>query len=825
MQATKWRLVVTAFVLVVGLFQLTPWKDIAFDRYLESHVKANPERFRTLLNEAKQAVADRKSPHLLSSLLSICHEQKQDLGTYFTQFNTADIKNIDKKNQILLRHMFKSSQSIFKQGLDLKGGVAFSLEINPSVLQGKSDWEREQLVQKAIEVILSRVDALGVAEPIVRPRGSGNIEVQLPGISLETNPDIAHALKKPAKLDFRIVNDAIKPGDPIPMGYEKLLIAHENEKGEEIQYPIIVKKIPEMTGKAVKEAHPVIDPYGKYEISLQMTAEGKERFATITRQNLHKRLAIVLDGKVCSAPVIQAEITGGQASISGRFTQREAVELSNVLNNPLEFELELTEVYEVGPSLATSAKTVAINASIISVLLVILLMTIYYRLSGLTCGLALFLNFMFIVISWAILGATITLPSITALALTFGMAVDANVLIFERVREEIHEGHDAVVSLAMGHKKAFGIILDANITTLLTACLLIWLGTGPVKGFGITLAIGILTTLFTVLCFNRSLLEILAHKGWFKLSPNAWFGNAHYRFMRYKKYAFAFSCVLLLIGAVSLIHRGKSVLGIDFVGGDEWLIRTDRIVDAQEIRKLALDNQLGEVNAVYQKNLGNSDHLLKIQSEKNRGAGVFKALQSAYPSISFECVAQNQIGGSISTEVQKNAVFSVLFALLGILLYVAFRFELSYGIGSVVALLHDTLITIGLYIALGHQFTAPMVAAVLMVIGYSINDTIIIFDRIREELQNNATLPLEQVINLSINKTLSRTLMTSLTTLIPAISLYIFCSGIVSDYALIFLLGIFIGTFSSIFIASPIFYWWNKGSRSTLDKKALTQAF
>lgn len=818
MHATKWRLIITTLALIIGVFQLTPLKDKAFDSYLLSQVKANKESFSKLLMQAQKDVSEKKFPHLLSALVALGHSEQCDFSQFFKQFNTSDIKNLDRRNQVLLQHLLKCSQSVFKQGLDLKGGVAFSLEINSKVLDGKSDWEKQQLQQKAIEVISMRIDALGLADPIVRPRGNSNIEVQLPGISLESNPDIVHALKKPAKLDFRLVNDSVC-GDSVPMGYERLFITHEDENGQEVQYPIIVKRIPEMTGKSIKEAHPVVDSYGKYEISLQMTPSGKERFATITRQNLHKRLAIVLDGKVYSAPVIQSEITQGQASISGRFTQREAIELSNVLNNPLEFELDLAEIYEVGPSLASGAKTVAINASIASVICVLALMIFYYRTAGIASGFALILNFIFIVVSWAVLGATITLPSITALALTFGMAVDANVLILERVREEMRCGHDEVVALEQGHKKAFITILDSNVTTLLTACLLIWLGSGPVKGFGITLAIGIITTLFTVLCFNRALLEIFVRKGWFKISLNAWFENAHYNFMRCKFWAFSLSLSLLVIGVVGVSLRGKSVLGIDFVGGDEVLLSYTQPIDCQEIRNLGIRDHLGEINAVYQRYLGNQMSLLKIQTEKNRSGEILKVLQKEYPEAQLKNVAQNQMGASVSSEVQKNAIISVLMALTGILLYVAMRFELSYGVGAVFALLHDTLITIGLYIALGHQFTAPMVAAVLMVIGYSINDTIIIFDRIREEIKSNLSLTLAQVINLAINKTLSRTLITSLTTFIPACALYVFCSGIVSDYALVFLLGIFVGTFSSIFIASPVFYFWNKGDRKRLDTK------
>ena len=819
MKRLNTRLLVTAVALIIGLSQLTPWQDKPYDAYLLHEVKANREVFRSVLEEAQKQVAEKKASGLMQALIALCHEKHLDLSTCFTQFNIADIRNSDKRNRILLQHLFQRSRSVFKQGLDLKGGVAFSLHIHPQVLEKKTDEECRRMVQKAIEVISGRIDALGVSEPMVRPRGRGGIEVQLPGISLETNADIVSALKKPAKLEFRLVNEAVEEGGSIPAGYEKLFLEREDDKGETVLMPLIVKKIPEMTGKSVKEAHPVVDQYGKYEVSLQMTPSGKERFATVTRQNLHKSLAIVLDGKVCSAPVIQSEITGGQASISGHFTQREAIELSNVLNNPLEFELDLAEIYEIGPSLASGARDIAVKASIIGVCLLVAVMIGYYRLPGAVCGLALLLNFVFILVSWVLLNATITLPGITALALTLGMAVDANVLIFERMREEIKAGRGTEAALELGHRKAFLTILDSNITTLLTAVLLVVFGVGSVKGFGITLAVGVLTTLFTVLCFNRALLEILVQRGLFRLSPNAWFGEAHFDFLSHRKTA-AVSIALFLIGCVALGIRGKNVLSVDFIGGEELLVRGDRQIDCQKVRQMAKDLRLGEVNAVYQKTIGTAVPLLKIQTEKGRGVPVLKALREADSEAHFECLSHNQMGASVSSDVQKNALLSVTFALLGILIYIALRFEFSYGIASVAALVHDTILTIGLYIAFGHQFTAPMVAAVLLVIGYSINDKIIIFDRVREELKTDAFSPLPQIVNTSVNKTLSRTLMTGMTTFIPALLLYLCCSGIVRDYALVFMLGICIGTFSSIFIAVPIFCKWNKGDRKRLDSKA-----
>lgn len=816
MRTNRKRLFITLLAVAVGISQIKPWKDIAFDQYLTSQVKANEKQFQTILEEAQQNVLDKKSPHLMSAILSICQRENVDLSKIFTNFNVADVKSIDKKNQILLRHMLSRSQSVFKQGLDLKGGVAFSLEINPKVFENKSDKDREAMVQKAMEIISSRINALGMAEPSIRSRGYSSIEVQLPGISLKSNPELVRALKKPAKLELRLVSD--DDLDQISPLYEKKLLPQEDSTGKEIEIPIWVKRIPELIGKDIKVAYPQVDTYGRYEIRLQMNDSGRERFAVVTRNNLNRRLAIVLDGKVCSAPVIQTEIITGEATITGNFTQRDAIELSNALNNPLEFEMELIEIYEVGPSLASSAKVNAIQASLIGLALILLLMVFYYRWAGIISGLTLVLNFIFIIASWAILGATITLPSITALALTFGMAVDANILIFERVREEVKNGHDHVVAFDLGHKRAFLTIFDANITTLVAAVMLIWLGTGSVRGFGITLCIGVLTTLFTVLYFSKVILEVFARKGWLTISKRAWLGNVKFDFVSCKKPVFWISFTLFSIGVLGFWIRGKNVWSIDFAGGDEILLSSEIQIDCQKIRDLAKTANLGEVNAVYQKNSDNEINLLKIQTKKDHGVRVLKKLQEEFPDAKLQCLSQNQIGASISSAMKRNAILSVVGALTCILMYVVFRFEFTYGVSSVFALIHDILITIGMYVALGCQFSSPMVAAVLMVIGYSINDTIIIFDRIREELKLHEELTLLEVINNGISKTLSRTIMTSLTTFIPAMSLYIMCTGVVKDYALVFMLGVIIGTFSSIFIAPIVFCKLNKGNRPVNEK-------
>jgi SecD/SecF fusion protein len=289
--------------------------------------------------------------------------------------------------------------------------------------------------------------------------------------------------------------------------------------------------------------------------------------------------------------------------------------------------------------------------------------------------------------------------------------------------------------------------------------------------------------------------------------------------MKFRKKAFLGSIFLIFVGLTAFFIRGNRIYGIDFLGGDELSFTYTHPIDHEAIHSVAKSHRLGEVGSVYQKHFaeGKTVHFLKIQTEWGRGMEVLKVLREQFPESNLELISQNTIGSSVSREVQHNVFVSIGVALVGMLLYIAFRFEFGYGVGAIVALIHDTLITVGLYILWGRQFSAPMIAAILMVIGYSINDTIVIFDRIREELSLNPHKTLYQVINISINETLSRTFFTSLTTFFPAGIMAFYCSGVVRDYSLVFAMGVFVGTFSSIFIASPLFYAWHRGSRKNVE--------
>jgi len=537
------------------------------------------------------------------------------------------------------------------------------------------------------------------------------------------------------------------------------------------------------------------------------------------------QLAIVLDGELQSAPSVREVIRGG-ATITGRFSQREAMELANTLNNPLEYELNVDEMSEVGPSLAADARSKSILAAQIGAGLVIVFMIFWYGLSGVVAVISIFVNILIVLGVLASLGATLTLPGVAALVLTVGMAVDANILIFERIREELRAGKRPANALLGGYEKAFSTIVDANVTTLITAGILIWLGTGPVKGFGVTLAIGICSSVFCALVVSRFLLELLVFKaGVKKILGWGLPGPFSVDFLRFRKPAFLISWLVVACGVFAIWSHWDRLFGIDFVGGDEITVAFEERLPMNDIEAVAESQGFGEVSSVYTVSLVDDRETLTVQTEVGKGQDFFYALDEAFPEAELLLEGQTSIGASVSDSIQRNAIISVLVALIGILLYVALRFEVGYGIGAVVATIHDVLMTIGIFVLADGQFSAPMIAAILMIVGYSINDTIVVFDRIREELELNPTYTLKRVVNMAINLTLGRSILTSVTTFMAAFALYIAGAGIIVDFAFVFLVGIITGTFSSIFIASPIFYWWHKGDRKHVEDRELTPKY
>jgi len=829
-----WKLTFSLAILVWAVATLLPLKDQEFPAYAKAHATAKPAEFNALLNEASAMASSKRAPSEFVALKQLGRERKIDLTQYFPSIQLeSTLKNIEKRNDILLNELLRRSKSKLQLGLDLKGGVAFTLEVDPQAAAKFTDRARTEKLAKAIEIIGARINAFGVAEPVIRPVGNNRIEVQLPGVNTKDNPEVVDNVKKPARLDFRLVHPSLtpdsSPAGEVPAGYEVMGLEHEGRRGETSTEELFVKRIPEMTGESIANAFPRPDLYGKPEVILQFTKPGKARFAEVTRTIAEEgrksgrlgRLAIILDGKLYSAPTVKEEINSESAQISGSFSDREAINLANVLNNPLDLPLIVKEQYEVGPSLAEDAISSGVRASVIGAALVAAFMITFYSTGGVVAVITLAVNVLIILGIMASLGATMTLPGLAGVVLTMGMAVDANILIFERMREELAAGKSLATSNQSGYVKALTTILDAHFVQLIICAIMIWLGTGPIKGFGVTLAIGVVATLFSVLVTAHLVMEMLIQSNVLKrFTMRRMLKDIHVDWVKYGKPAFIGSWLVVILGVVVVFAKGEKIYGIDFAGGDVVSIQFKERIDTAKIRHAAEAGGVGEISPTYVSALGGGSEVLKVETAEGRSGALVSALQKSFPSAGFEKVGESRIGASIGKEIELNALLAVSVSMLTILLYIALRFEFGFGVGAMFSSLHDILMTIGIFVLFGHQFSAPMVAAILCIAGYSINETVVVFDRIREELKLNPTGSLREVVNSAINKVFARTIMTATTTFLAALSLYLFGGGVLRDISFTFLVGIITSTFSAIFIAAQVFYWWHKGDRKHVEAHA-----
>ncbi|WP_404421412.1 protein translocase subunit SecD [Nibricoccus sp. IMCC34717] len=827
-----WKIIVSIAVTAAALAMLLPISDRPFKAFAKTEAHSKEAEFAALINEADARVAAGQSSSTFVALKAIAKERKLDLATtYFPQFDLGDVKNVEKKNSILLDHLLKESKGKIQLGLDLKGGIAVTLEVDEKgIVNEEQKQVRHEKLQKAIDILSTRINSYGVTEPVIRPVGDNRIEIQLPSVNTRDNPEVVDLVKKPAKLDFRLVHPTLTPemvrGD-LPTGYEVMTLDYEGRGGEAQVEEVLVKKRPEMTGEALEQAFARHDEYGKAEIIMRFSKKGRERFADVTReiaQNNQRngrlgRLAIVLDGKLYSAPTVREQINSDTAQITGSFTDREAQNLANALNNPLDLPLVVKSQYEVGPSLAADAISSGVKAATIGTVLVSAFMITYYTVGGVVAVISLAVNMLVLFGIMAGVGAVLTMPGLAGIVLTVGMAVDANILIFERMRDELNLGKSLKAALVSGYDKAFTTIVDAHITQVLICVIMIIYGTGPIRGFGVTLAIGVFSTLFSTLIVGHLLLEWLIEKDIIKKMPMLHlFKRVETDFVKWGKPAFIASWIVVALGVATVLYKGDKIYGIDFAGGDSTQLTFAKKLDLTEVRTIAAKAGVTEINPAYQTELGNNREVLNIETPFNTANKVVAALQAAHPDAKLESRGTTQIGPSIGAEIKWNAVISTVLSLGVILLYIAFRFEFGFAIGAVVSTLHDILMTIGVFVLAGYQFSAPMVAAILCIAGYSINDTVVVFDRIREDLRLNPTMNLRDIINDSIRRVFSRSVMTSVTSFLAALSLYLFGGGVIHELSFTFLVGIVTGTFSSIFIASPIFYWWHKGDRKHVEK-------
>jgi SecD/SecF fusion protein len=715
-------------------------------------------------------------------------------------------------------------------GLDIQGGTSFLIRL----VKGEKDVTKAMLDQ-AVEVIRKRVDYFGVGEPIISPVGTDRILVQIPGLDTAKIQEARQQLSRVAKLEFRLVYpdngerlDKIDKGqEVIPPDYR--IETYQPHAGENGQKPkeerLLVKKKADLGGDRVKESHAYYGNEG-WTVALKFDADGAKQFGKITEQYKGYRFAIVLDGIIQSAPVIRDAIYGGEAVITGRFTEQEARGLASVLENPLQTPVSIEEERSVSPTLGMDSIRASIIAGLVGLVITLVCVSIYYKFAGLVANLALIVNLILLIGALTMFRFVLTLPGIAGIILTIGLSVDASVLIYERLREEMARGKSLKIAVQTAYEKAFSSILDANVTTFITAVILFLNASGPVRGFAISLTFGILASLFTALIFGRSLLEWFIDSGKIKsISMLHLISSQNINFLGKGFLACMCSLALILAGATSFYVRGEKNFGVDFRGGDLVTLSSPNKIDIGQVRDAL--KPIGLADASIQESAQAGKNYITIRSPLNTSDKVEKQVTQALPAAGFHVERSERVGALVGGELAKNSLIALGLGILGILIYVTFRFELSFAVGAIVALLHDVIITVGVFSLLGRELTLTMVGAVLTIAGYSINDTIVVYDRIREGLASGRRGTIEQIMNESINQTLSRTILTSTVTLIPILCLFLFGGAVLRDFSLAIIVGVVVGTYSSIFIASPIVLWWTRargGSTSSLRREITQKA-
>src|SRR6266542_3526166 len=713
-------------------------------------------------------------------------------------------------------------------GLDIQGGTSFLIRLKP----GDKPITKAMLDQ-AVEVIRKRVDYFGASEPIISPVGNDRILVQIPGLDTAKIQEARDQLSRVAKLEFRLVYPdngqrlkAIDEGkDVIPPDYRIETYKLRKEGNEPARNErLLVKKKADLGGDHVTQAAPRYGNEG-WEVQLKFDGEGTKKFGQITEANVNHRFAIVLDGVIQSAPVIKTAIYGGDAVISGGgMGEEEARGLASVLENPLQTPVSIEEERSVSPTLGMDSIRASILAGLVGLAITLVCVGIYYKIPGLIANLALIINLILLVGALTMFHFVLTLPGIAGIILTIGLSVDANVLIYERLREEMALGKSLKVALSTAYDKAFSSIFDANVTTLITAAILFWKASGPVRGFAIALTLGILASLFTALIVGRNCLGWLVDTGRLKrISMLHLISAQNINFLGKGFIACMCSLALLLAGAFAFYKRGERNFGVDFRGGDLITLSAPAKIDIGKVRDALKPIGLADASIQESTQVGRS--YITIRTPLNTSDKVEKQVMQTLPSSGFRVEGSERVGALVGGELAKNSLIALGLGILGILIFVTFRFELAFAVGAIVALLHDVLMTVGMFSLFGRELTLTMIGAVLTIAGYSINDTIVVYDRIREGLASGRRGTIEEIMNSSINQTLSRTILTSTVTLIPILCLFFFGGAVLRDFSLAIIIGVIVGTYSSIFIASPIVLWWTRarGGRESALRREITE--
>ncbi len=624
--------------------------------------------------------------------------------------------------------------------------------------------------------------------------------------------------------------------------------------------PIYVQRKPEMTGEHLKRAEVGFDQAEGTVVHLNFDAEGGRQFGRVTTQNVGKQLAIILDGTVYSAPVIRTPITGGSAQISGRFSPEDAAFLKNILNaGALPAPMKFMGQRFVSPTVGEDALHGAAKAMCWGIGAIVVFMLVYYGLCGIVADIAFLLNIALLAVGTVIVSAcfsvldpeisqagrsilqlpVLTLPGIAGLLLTFGMAVDANVLTFERTREEFATGKTKYSAIMAGYERAFLAIFDSNVTTVITAVILFAFGSGSIRGFAITLTAGVLVSMFTVLVVTKLIFQATVKENstgslkMMQLVPPTINLDIIGKFKAYAVVAVVIAVAGLGTGIARGLKNPGAVFAVDFTGGAKitYQVANPETVEGKrqdvltKVRETFVANGVADASPQFQTE--GDALLLEVKTvrgdlpQETYSSVISKAITENVPETVFEWRDVDSVGSQVGSEFKKSAVKAVVLALIGMILYITVRFEFGFALGALAGLVHDVLVVLGLFLLCGRQISLLTVAAILTIVGYSINDTIVIFDRIREELRNpkSKNLPIKDLCNKCLNGMLSRTLLTSLTTAITVVALLVFSKGDIRDFAVVMLFGVVIGTFSSIFVATPVMIAWHKGKRPDLAVK------
>ncbi|MDR0766718.1 MAG: protein translocase subunit SecDF [Odoribacteraceae bacterium] len=673
---------------------------------------------------------------------------------------------------------------------------------------------------------------------------------------LQPNPPVTDVHGGSSAVGYALERDTVKVNKYLAMPQIKSLLPRNSRllwgmkptKGYATLYAI---KITTRTRKAPLEGDAIVDARTSYDdqsgrptVSMTMNGEGAKTWARLTKENINHAIAIVLDGKVASAPNVMGEIAGGQSQITGNFTQKETEDLSNILKSgklPAPARIIADEV--VGPSLGLEAIQSGMWSFVIAFLVVLLYMLFFYsKDAGLAANIALLTNLFFLFGILASIGAVLTLPGIAGIVLTMGMAVDANVLIYERIQEEMRSGKGLKLAIKEGYQRSYPAIIDSNLTTLLTGIILYYFGEGPIKGFATTLVIGILTSLFTAIFISRLVIERLSRKrdviSFYTGFTSKILRNTKYPFLKKRRISYTVSGILIVIGLVSLFTKGLD-RGIDFVGGRTYTVSFAQDVKVEEVAETLKDvyesapevktfGTAKQVNITtkYKYNQLGAEVDAEVDSLLYAGLQKFIPKGTTYAEFREKNLQRSQkIGAAVAEDMTRAAIWSVIFALCGIFLYILGRFSRwQYSVGAVIGLAHNVLIVLGIYsicsglLPFSMEIDQSFIAAILTVVGYSLNDTVVVFDRIREYRRLYAKRDDESVVNGALNSTLRRTFNTSFSTIVVLLAIFVFGGASLKGFIFALLIGIIVGTYSSLFIATPSCYDFSRTS-SPKEKK------